>query len=164
MNIIYFSQLLSRLNKRGASFRWLFGPLSAWGSVVSTIILTTHLSLPSLSYSYGWYITCNIRVRVNLLVISYYTSEFRRLASKRLKHVECSEQWQFYQSVIIRIPLKDSEWCMLAVLTHYNLVTNGKHAYTIRTTAINQSLIYFSWMTNEDIFRLKSRLWPKRKS
>ena len=30
----------------GASFRWLFGLLSAWGSIESTTILTTHPSLP----------------------------------------------------------------------------------------------------------------------
>ena len=29
----------------GASFRWSFGPLSAWGSIESTTILTTHPSL-----------------------------------------------------------------------------------------------------------------------
>ena len=29
----------------GASFRWSFGPLSAWDSIVSTPILTTHPSL-----------------------------------------------------------------------------------------------------------------------
>ena len=28
-----------------ASFRWSFGPLSAWGSIESTTILTTHPSL-----------------------------------------------------------------------------------------------------------------------
>ena len=30
----------------GASFRWSFGPLSAWGTIESTTILTTHPSLP----------------------------------------------------------------------------------------------------------------------
>ena len=30
----------------GASFRWSFGPHSAWGSIESTTILTTHPSLP----------------------------------------------------------------------------------------------------------------------
>ena len=29
----------------GASFRWSFGPHSAWGSIESTTILTTHPSL-----------------------------------------------------------------------------------------------------------------------
>ena len=29
----------------GASFRWSFDPLSAWGSIVSTTIVTTHPSL-----------------------------------------------------------------------------------------------------------------------
>ena len=33
---------------RGASFRWSFGPLSAWRSIESTTILTTH---PSLVYT-----------------------------------------------------------------------------------------------------------------
>ena len=32
----------------GASFRWSFGPLSAWGSKESTTILTTHPSLECL--------------------------------------------------------------------------------------------------------------------
>ena len=30
---------------RGASFRWWFGPLSSWGSIETTTILTTHPSL-----------------------------------------------------------------------------------------------------------------------
>jgi len=30
----------------GAPIRWSFGPLSAWGSIESTTILTTHPSLP----------------------------------------------------------------------------------------------------------------------
>ena len=34
---------------RGASFRWSFGPLSAWGSIESTTTLTTHPSLISCS-------------------------------------------------------------------------------------------------------------------
>jgi len=34
----------------GASFRWSFGPLSAWGSTGSTTILTTHPSLWKLKF------------------------------------------------------------------------------------------------------------------
>ena len=36
--------LAVRIINRGASFRWSFGPLSAWGSIESTTISTTHLS------------------------------------------------------------------------------------------------------------------------
>ena len=36
---------LTQFYKRGASFRWSFGPLSAWDSIESTTILTTHPSL-----------------------------------------------------------------------------------------------------------------------
>ena len=39
------AHLVSLLINGGASFRWSFGPLSAWGSIVSTTILTTHPSL-----------------------------------------------------------------------------------------------------------------------
>ena len=35
--------------KGGASFRWSFGPLSTWGSIVSTTILTTHPILLSIT-------------------------------------------------------------------------------------------------------------------
>ena len=37
--------ILKRFYKRGASFRWSFGPHSTWGSIGSTTILTTHPSL-----------------------------------------------------------------------------------------------------------------------
>ena len=39
----------------GASLRWSFGPHSAWGSIESTTILTTH---PSLGLSVQWMISC----------------------------------------------------------------------------------------------------------
>ena len=39
---MYFTQWVINW---GASFRWSFGPLSAWGSIESTTILTTHPSL-----------------------------------------------------------------------------------------------------------------------
>ena len=39
---------------------------------------------------------------------------------------------------------------------------NAKHADTTRTTLINQRLIYFSWIINEGIFRLKSKLTKEK--
>ena len=41
---IHFTTILQWIN-RGASFWWSFGPLSAWGSIESMTILTTHPSL-----------------------------------------------------------------------------------------------------------------------
>ena len=42
---VKFEKTFSYLNG-DASFRWPFGPHSAWGSKESTTILTTHPSLP----------------------------------------------------------------------------------------------------------------------
>ena len=55
---------------RGASFRWSFGPLFAWGSRESTTILTTHHSLviimkymlKNVSHEFHAYPTCHSRV------------------------------------------------------------------------------------------------------
>ena len=41
----------TELINRGASFRWSFGPHSAWGSIESTTTLTTHSSLRNIFYS-----------------------------------------------------------------------------------------------------------------
>jgi len=49
-----FESNSSIYDKRGASFRWSFGPLSAWGSIESTTILTTHPSLET-GAQFSWY-------------------------------------------------------------------------------------------------------------
>ena len=49
-SVWFFSKKLWTINE-GASFRWSFGPLSAWGSIESTTILTTHPSLLSRYHS-----------------------------------------------------------------------------------------------------------------
>ena len=42
----YFNEYFNtKLINGGASFRWSFGPLSAWGSIESTTLLTAHPSL-----------------------------------------------------------------------------------------------------------------------
>jgi len=60
----------------GASFRWSFGPHSAWGSIESTTILTTHPSL----------LCNNAKFQVGLFHSFHYTGKKK---TKSQRHVQC---------------------------------------------------------------------------
>ena len=45
LNVLGLSENILYIVKRDAYFRWSFGPISAWGSIESTTILTKRYSL-----------------------------------------------------------------------------------------------------------------------
>ena len=110
----------------GASFRWSFGPISAWGSIESTTILTT---LPSL------YRDLQVRKLVtNWICLSIYLVQY--VCSR---HLSISPKWTTVLILIL-------EW---VVLDHLEI--RSKSAWKPQTD-IWTSLWHLNWT---DLYRVK---------
>ena len=98
------------------SFRWSFGPLSAWGSIESTIILTTHPSLDGRFCAISDENTCHefpvivvhlIRRSVPFVLISFHCHIIQFIIwrsifaiiwndSKKLCFKNCFDRWLLF--------------------------------------------------------------------